>query len=399
MNVRPAEHPQIDAPRTRAPARTGNHGPFTRLLAVFFKEFVQMRRDRITFAMMIMLPVVQTLLLGYAINTDPRHLPTVVELRDDGPLVRDIVAGLVNSSYFNIKATTKDPAVADAMLRSGRANFLLIVPEHFEEKLVRGERPELLFAADASDPVAAGGPVGALSLIIQTALTHDFSGPLATLAPAPPPYNLVIHRRYNPAGITAYNIVPGLLGIILTMTLVMITAIAITREAERGTLETLLATPVKPYEVMIGKTTPYILVAVIQITLVLLAADFLFHVPFTGSTLALAAGLFLFVCTNLLLGFLISTAVRTQMQAMQMTFMIFLPSMLLSGFLFPFAAMPGWAQAIGQCVPITHFLRIVRKVMLKGAGLADIATDIWPLATILIVIAGLALIRYRRTLD
>lgn len=398
MNVHPAEHSPAEAPETRA-ARAQKKTRFSRLLAVFFKEFVQMRRDRITFAMMIMLPVVQTLLLGYAINTDPRHMPTVVELRDDGPLVRDIIAGLVNSSYFDITATTKDPAEADAMLRSGRANFLLIVPEHFEEKLVRGERPELLFAADASDPVAAGGPVGALSVIVQRALAHDLSGPLAGLAPTPAPYDLVIHKRYNPAGITAYNIVPGLLGIILTMTLVMITAIAITREAERGTLETLLSTPVKAYEVMIGKTTPYILIAVIQITLVLLAAAFLFHVPFTGSSLALAVGLFLFVCTNLLLGFLISTAVRNQMQAMQLTFMIFLPSILLSGFLFPFAAMPVWAQWIGECVPITHFIRIVRKVMLKGAGLADIAGDLWPLALILIAIATLALIRYRRTLD
>ncbi len=399
MNVRPAEHPEVAAPQTRTSMRARNHSPFTRLLAVFFKEFVQMRRDRTTFAMMIMLPVVQTLILGYAINTDPRHLPTVVELRDDGPLVRDIVAGLVNSSYFDIKATTKDPAIADAMMRSGQANFILIVPEHFEEKLIRGERPELLFAADASDPVASGGPVGALSTIVQRALAHDLKGPLAKLAPTPAPYNLVIHKRYNPAAITAYNIVPGLLGIILTMTLVMITAIAITREAERGTLETLLSTPVKPYEVMIGKTTPYILVAAIQIALVLLAAYFLFHVPFTGSSVALVVGLVLFVCTNLLLGFLISTAVRNQMQAMQLTFMVFLPSVLLSGFLFPFAAMPGWAQAIGECVPITHFIRIVRKVMLKGASLADIGTDLWPLVVILIAIATLALIRYRRTLD
>ncbi|MFZ1989858.1 MAG: ABC transporter permease, partial [Alphaproteobacteria bacterium] len=354
---------------------------------------------RITFAMMIMLPVMQTLLLGYAINTDPRHMPMVVELRDDGPFVRDIISGLVNSSYFNVTATTKDPAEADAMLRSGQANFLLIVPDHFEEKLIRGERPELLFAADASDPVAAGGPVGAVATVVQRALAHDLTGPLAKLAPTLAPYDIVVHRRYNPAGITAYNIVPGLLGIILTMTLVMITAIAITREAERGTLETLLSTPVKPYEVMIGKTVPYIFVAAIQISLVLAAARLLFDVPFTGSAIALSIGLLLFVCANLLLGFLISTAVRTQMQAMQMTFMIFLPSMLLSGFLFPFAAMPTWAQAIGECVPITHFIRIVRKVMLKGAGLGDIAGDLWPLLVILAVIAGLALIRYRRTLD
>jgi len=398
MNVRPAEHPQIKSPSSETLRARANR-PLSRLLAVFFKEFVQMRRDRITFAMMIMLPVMQTLLLGYAINTDPRHMPLVVELRDDGPFVRDIVSGLVNSTYFKIKATTKNPAEADAMLRSGEANFLLVVPDHFEEKLVRGERPELLFAADASDPVAAGGPVGAVTAIVQTALAHDLSGPLAKLAPTLAPYNLVIHRQYNPAGITAYNIVPGLLGIILTMTLVMITAIAITREAERGTLETLLSTPVKPYEVMIGKTVPYILVAIVQISLVLLAARLLFHVPFTGSAFALCLGFLLFVCTNLLLGFLISTAVRTQMQAMQMTFMIFLPSMLLSGFLFPFAAMPVWAQAIGECVPITHFIRIVRKVMLKGAGLADITGDLWPLVVILFVIATLALIRYRRTLD
>ena len=376
-----------------------NNGASSRLMAVFFKEFVQMRRDRLTFAVMILMPVMQLLLFGYAINTDPRNMPAVVELRDDGPLVRDILAALKTSTYFKIIAEVNDSRVADAMLRSGHANFLIIVPEDFERKLVRGERPQLLFAADASDPVASGGAVGAMTEIVRVALSHDLKGPLGYLAPGQPPIDIVFHRRFNPAGITSYNIVPGLLGVILTITLVMITAIAITREAERGTLETLLSTPVRPLEVMIGKTVPYIFVAAIQVSLVLAAAQLLFNVPFTGGLMTLSAGIFLFICVNLLLGFFISTLARTQMQAMQMTFFLFLPSMLLSGFIFPFAAMPVWAQWIGQAVPITHFLRIVRKVMLKDAGFADITGDLLPLGAILVVLAVAALVRYRRTLD
>ena len=372
---------------------------WARVFAVFLKELVQMRRDRPTFAIMIMIPVVQLVLFGYAINTDPRHLPAVVEMRDDGPLTRSFLASLRASSYVDIVAVTPRADEADAMLRSGRATFLISIPEGFERRLVRGEHPEILLAADASDPVAAGGAVGAVQAIAQQAFTRDFQGSLAFLAPAPPAYQIIVHRRFNPAGITAFNIVPALLGVILTMTMVMITSIALTRETERGTMENLLATPVRPIEVMIGKTTPYVGVGAIQVVIVLLVATLLFRIPFTGSLAAFLVAVSLFIFANLMLGYLISTVARTQMQAMQMTFFVFLPSILLSGFMFPFRAMPVWAQAIGECIPITHFLRIVREIVLKGAGFPDITTDLLELLVILGVLSTLALARFRRTLD
>lgn len=372
---------------------------WSRVFAVFLKELVQMRRDRPTFAIMIMMPVMQLVLFGYAINTDPRHLPAVVELREDGPMTRAFLSSLTQSTYVDLVAVTQRENEAEAMLRSGEATFLIVVPEGFERRLVRGERPQILIAADASDPVAAGGALSAIERIAQSAFAPDFEGALSFLARGPPPYDIVVHRRYNPAGISAFNIVPALLGVILTMTMVMITSIALTRETERGTMENLLATPVRPIEVMIGKTTPYIFVGAIQVALVMGMAAFLFHIPFTGSVLAFLAGVTLFIFANLMLGYLISTLARTQMQAMQMTFFVFLPSILLSGFMFPFRAMPVWAQTIGEALPITHFLRIVREVVLKDAGFADIAGDLWPLTLILLVLAALALLRFRRTLD
>ncbi len=372
---------------------------WSRVFAVFLKELVQMRRDRPTFAIMIIMPVMQLVLFGYAINTDPRHLPAVVEMREDGPMTRAFLASLRVSTFVDIVAVATREEDGEAMLRSGGASFLISIPEGFERKLVRGERPQILVAADASDPVAAGGAIGAIERIAQQAFATEFEGPLGFLARAPPPYDIVIHRRYNPAGITAFNIVPALLGVILTMTMVMITSIALTRETERGTMENLLATPVRPLEVMIGKTTPYIGVGAVQVAIVMIVAIVLFQIPFTGSVLAFLAAVALFIFANLMLGYLISTAARTQMQAMQMTFFVFLPSILLSGFMFPFRAMPGWAQAIGEALPITHFLRIVREVVLKGAGFADIVGDLWPLTLILFALASLALLRFRRTLD
>jgi ABC-2 type transport system permease protein len=372
---------------------------WSRVFAVFLKELVQMRRDRPTFAIMLMVPVMQLVLFGYAINTDPRHLPAVVELREDGPMTRAFLASLSASTYVDIVAVTHRAEEGEAMLRSGQITYLISIPEGFERRLVRGERPQILIAADASDPVAAGGALGAIERIAQSAFAPEFEGPLSFLARAPPPYEIVVHRRYNPEGATAFNIVPALLGVILTMTMVMITSIALTRETERGTMENLLATPVRPLEVMIGKTTPYIGVGAVQVAIVLLVATTLFRIPFTGSFLAFLIAVTVFIFANLMLGYLISTVARTQMQAMQMTFFIFLPSILLSGFMFPFRAMPGWAQAIGEALPITHFLRMVREIVLKDAGFTDIVGDLLPLTLILLVLATLALLRFRRTLD
>lgn len=370
-----------------------------RIYAVFLKELVQMRRDRPTFAIMIMVPIMQLTLFGFAIDTDPRQLPTAVELRDDGPLTRSLLASMRQSDYFRIVDIVGTDAEGERLLKSGKASFLVVVPENFERDFVRGERPQILLAADATDPVASAGPVGAMREIAARALRPELDRLPARLGPRPDPVELVVHRQYNPSGVTSFNIVPGLLGVILTMTLIMITAIALTREVERGTIESLLSTPVRASEVMIGKTTPYILVGAIQALIVLAAGRWVFKIPFYGDLGPFLLAVTLFIFTNLMLGYLISTVARTQMQAMQMTFFVFLPSILLSGFMFPFAAMPGWARAIGECLPITHFLRIVREVMLKGAGLAEIRGDLWPIAVILTVLAGASLLRFRRTLD
>ncbi len=372
---------------------------WARIAAVFLKELVQMRRDKMTFGIMLAMPIVQLILFGYAINTDPRHMPAVIEMREDGPLTRAFLASLHASSYVDIVAIVTNGEDGDKLLRSGEANFLISIPEGFERRLVRGERPQILLAADASDPVAAGGAIAAIQQVAQSAFAPSFEGPLAGLARAPPPYEIVVHRRYNPAGVSAFNIVPALLGIILTMTMVMITSIALTRESERGTMENLLATPIRPIEVMIGKTTPYVLVGALQVGIVLLMAHFLFRIPFTGSPLAFTIGVALFIFANLMLGYVISTIARTQMQAMQTAFFVFLPSILMSGFMFPFKAMPMWAQWIGEALPITHFLRIVREVVLKDAGMGDITNDLGPLAIITLVLASIALLRFRSTLD
>ena len=365
---------------------------FSRILAMIGKEFIQMLRDRLTFGMMVGIPVMQLLLFGYAINTDPRHLPTLVEMGDNGPASRAILQGMETSNYFDLIGVTRSRAETDTALQTGEALFVVTIPPDFERDLLRGERPQILLDTDASDPVAAGAGTGAFPSIVQETLQ-----PL--LGDMTPPVETVIHRRYNPAGRTALNIVPGLLGVILTMTMAMMTSMALTREAERGTLETLLATPTRPYEVMIGKITPYVFVGFIQVVIMLAGARFLFGVPFLGSVPAFVICVSLFILVNLSLGFLFSTVARTQMQAMQMTFFVFLPSILLSGFMFPFAGMPVWAQTLGQALPTTHFIRAVRAIMLKGAELGDVVPEIWPLAVIFAVIATVAMLRYRRTLD
>ena len=372
---------------------------FSRIAAVFIKELVQMRRDRPTFAIMIMVPIMQLALFGFAINTDPRHLPAAVELRDDGPLTRSFLASLKQSTYLEITEIVHSAAEGEDLLRSGRVNFLIVIPENFETQFVRGERPEILIAADASDPVAAGGVVGSVGEIARRAFAPELDRLPVKLRGGASPYNIVVHRQYNPEGVTAFNIVPGLLGVILTMTMTMITSIALTRERERGTYEALLSTPVRPLEIMVGKTTPYIIVGAIQASIILLAARFVFHIPFMGDVGAFLLVIAVFILTNLMLGYLISTVAKTQMQAMQMTFFVFLPSILLSGFMFPFRAMPAWARVIGEGIPNTHFLRMVREIMLKGAGMRDISGDLAPLVVILFVLAAIALLRFQRTLD
>jgi len=370
-----------------------------RFIAILAKEFIQMRRDHVTFAMMIGLPVMQLLLFGFIINSDARHLPTLVELNDDGPLVRAVISGMQVSDYFDIQGAVSGVGNGEQALREGRASFVVVFPDDFERDVVRGLRPDVLVVADASDPSAVGGAVGALGGIMQGAMAETFSGPLARLAPSPAPFGVTVHRMYNPEGKTSTNIVPGLLAIILSMTLVMMTAVAIVKESERGTMEMLIATPVRPLEVMLGKILPYVFVGYVQTGVFLLTGLTLFDVPFEGSWWAFFVGFNLFIVVNLALGFLISAVARSQMQATQLSIFTILPSVLLSGFLFPFAAMPEWAQILGNIVPATHFLRVVRAVMLKGGDIGDIAGPLWALAAILLVFSAIAISRYRRTLD
>ncbi|NOZ31511.1 MAG: ABC transporter permease [Alphaproteobacteria bacterium] len=370
-----------------------------RFMAVLIKEFIQMRRDRVTFAMIIGVPIMQLILFGYAINSDPKNLPTLVEMADSGPVARAVISGMANSEYFDFIGVVTGIGEGEEALRSGRANFVVVIPPHFERDIIRRQSPSLLLVADASDPTAAAGAVGAMNAIVDVAMREVLIGPLAAAARAPPPFSVIVHRQFNPEGRTSTNIVPGLLAIILSMTMVMITAIAIVREAEKGTMETLIATPVRPIEVMMGKIIPYVLMGYLQTAVFLLAAQQMFAVPFEGSAFAFFVGFNLYLLVNLALGFLISTVARNQMQAMQISFFTLLPTILLSGFMFPFAGMPGWAQTIGTAIPATHFLRLVRKVMLKGAGMADVSGDMMAIAIIMIVIVTAALLRYRQTLD
>ncbi|CAN7178583.1 ABC transporter permease [Phenylobacterium sp. LjRoot225] len=370
-----------------------------RVLAVMVKEFKQLTRDRLTYAMMLAIPIVQLTLFGFAINSEPRHLPTAVLIQEDSRFARSLVAGLKNSRYFDFVAQARSPAELDAMIRRGEVQFAITVPGDFTRRVVRGDHAQILVEADATDPSATGGAVAALAALPQQALAHDLKGALSPQAQGAAPFEVVIHNRYNPEAITAYNIVPGLLGVILSLTLVMMTALSVTRESERGTMETLLATPLEPIEVMVGKLAPYVLVGLVQTGVVLTMAKLLFHVPMANLGLGLMLGVALFIVGSLALGFLISTVARSQLQAMQMSFFYMLPSILLSGFMFPFRGMPLWAQAIGQVIPVTHFLRVVRGALLKGQGLADQWRELLALLAFVCVVAALAMIRYRRTLD
>jgi len=371
-----------------------------RFVAIALKEFIQMRRDRLTFGMMVGVPLMQLVLFGFAINTDPKQMRTALRCSDEGPFARSVVRAMTASGYFQFTGRLPDDAAATRALELGEVQFVLHLPAGFERDLVRGRRPVVLLEADASDPAATSNAISALQTLAARALEHDLLGPLARPAmEGAAPFDLRIHRRYNPEGITQYNIVPGLMGVVLTMTMVIITALAITRERERGTMENLLSTPVHPLEVMLGKLVPYVLLGYIQVTLILCAAKFLFRVPVMGSVPLLLASVLVFIVANLSVGILFSTIAKNQLQAMQMAFFFFLPSILLSGFMFPFRGMPQWAQWLGEVLPLTHFLRVVRGILLKGNGPAEVVHHLWPIALFVVVVVSLGLKRYRRTLD
>ena len=375
--------------------------PFSvfRFWAIVVKEFIQMRRDRVTFGMMIGIPLIQLVLFGFAINADPKHLPTVVLLADYGPHGRTLLQAIRNSNYFEFIREVETEQEADQVLARGEAQFVINIPPNFSRDVLRGEHPSILVEADATDPAATGNAIGSLRVLVTTALQQDLKGALAYMARGDDPIELRVHARYNPEAITQYNIVPGLMGVVLTMTMVMITGLAITRERERGTMENLLSMPTRPFEVMIGKVLPYILVGYIQVILILVAAHFLFGVPVSGNIPMLFVSALVFIVANLAMGITFSTLAQNQLQAMQLSFFFFLPSLLLSGFMFPFRGMPQWAQSIGEALPLTHFLRIVRGIMLKGNGVEEVVLQLWPIALFAVVVLAIGVKRYRQTLD
>lgn len=371
----------------------------TRWWSIVLKEFLQLRRDRVTFGMIVGLPIIQLALFGFAINTDPKHMPTAVIIGDNSAFSRSFIAAMKNSAYFNFVETLPDEEAGRRALAQGRVQFVLNVPVDFSKKLIRGERPSLLVEADATDPTATNTAVAALSGLVQPVADKDLTGALAHLNGAPAAFDVKVHNLYNPEGITQYNVVPGLMGVILTMTLVMMTGLAITRERERGTMENLLATPVLPVEVMTGKIVPYVIIGLIQASIILVATRFVFHVPFVGSAIAIYLAALLFIAANLTVGITLSSLARNQLQAMQLTVFYFLPNILLSGFMFPFSGMPAWAQFIGNLLPLTYFNRLIRGIVLKGNGWEDLWPSVWPMALFTVIVMGIALRFYRRTLD
>jgi ABC-2 type transport system permease protein len=372
---------------------------FRRIMALLVKEFLQMRRDRLTLGMIVGVPLMQLFLFGFAINLNPKDLPTAIAIDDPGRFARSVVAALENSSYFHVVTETNDPRAARRLLQEGKVLFVVEVPVNFTRDIVKGAAPDLLVEADATDPASGSYALAAFNTLATTALRDDLVGPLAARAQGPPPFNVVSHLLYNPESITQYNIIPGLLAVILTMTMVLMTCLALTRERERGTYENLLAMPATPLEIMIGKIAPNILVGAVQSAIILLLAKFVFDVPMIGSLWLLAGALAIYIIANLAVGYTFSTVAQNQLQAMQMTMFFLLPAILLSGFAFPFMGMPGWARWVGEVLPATHFLRVVRGILLKDNGWPEIWPDLWPLFLFTFAAGTFALLRFRRTLD
>lgn len=372
---------------------------FGRLLAIMIKEFIQVRRDRMTFATMMVIPLMQLVMFGFAINSDPKGLATAVLAASHGQFDRSLIAAMQASGYFRVVDTANSEAEAERMLAQGLVQFVVNVPPGFSRDVARGDRPSFLVEADATDPVATANALFALQKLANSALDRDLRGALGNLRSQAPPFELKLHRRYNQEGISQYNIVPGLMGVVLTMTMVMMTALAVTRERERGTMENLLVMPLRPIEVMLGKIAPYIVIGYVQVALILIAAKAIFGVPMVGSLFLLSLCIVIFIAANLAVGFTLSTVARNQLQAMQLSFFYFLPSILLSGFMFPYRGMPLWAQTLGEALPLTHFMRIVRGIMLKGNGVAEVAPEVGALAVITALMVALAMRRYRETLD
>lgn len=379
------------------PTVRGMAGSWQRIAAMVFKEVRQMLRDSGTVGMMLAMPLLQLMIFGFAINSDPRHLPLAIEVNDVSVFSRSIDAALRNTTYFDVQRVVSAPGEGERLLQQGDVQFVVTIPADFSRDLVKGRRPQLLVTADATDPAATGPALSAIAQAVDSALAHDLIGPLAVRAQGPSPVEVVLHRSYNPEGITSHNTVPGLLAVVLSMTMVMLTSLSVTREVEQGTMENLLATPLRPVEVMVGKIVPYLIIGMVQMMVILAAAHFVFHVPFAGSVLLTVASTLLFMVTSLALGFMLSTIATSQLQAMQMSFFYMLPSILLSGFAFPYRGMPVWAQTLGEILPTTHYLRLVRGIMLKGWTYGDALPQMAVLAGMLVLLGTIAVRRYQDT--
>lgn len=378
---------------------TGERFSFFRLWGLIIKEFTQLKRDRSTFALVIMLPIVQLILFGLAINTNPKYLPSALINSDNGPFARTLIHELENTQYFSFNHYPKTEDDAEHLMATHQVLFSLTIPPDFSHQLVRGEKPSAVLEVDGTDPVSVAYAVSASNTLMNTVFQYDLKGPLANLNPTTIPASIRVHTKYNPSGITQYNIIPGLLGTVLTMTFVMVASMALTRERERGTMESLLSTPILPIEVIIGKSTPFIIVGYMQVLIVILLAIYFFHIPLLGSLTLLLLMALPFILANLFVGIMISTIAKSQLEASQVSIFFFLPSMLLSGFAFPFKGMPIWAQWIGNVLPLTHFINIVRGIMLKGIGMREVWVDLWPLLLFMLTMLVIALKRYRQTLD
>jgi ABC-type multidrug transport system permease subunit len=370
---------------------------FRRFLAVLNKETLEMRRDKATIGLTVMLPLIQLFLFGYALNANPRHLPTGVLAAEESRYTRDLEAALNNTGYFDLRRFSSEQQ-AEGALKRGEVLFVVNIPPGFTRDVDTGRRPSILMDADATDPTAIAQASAAVNALNSSAFQRDLPVALQNLANSAP-FQVMVHARYNPEAITALNVVPALIGVILSFSTVVITALSMTREREAGTMENLLSMPVRPLEVMMGKIMPYVGLGYVQVFLILAVAVAVFGVPVHGSIPLLLAVLGLFIACNLALGFTFSTIARTQMQAQQMAQFVLLPSMMLSGFIYPFAGMPLWARAIGEVLPLTHIIRICRGILLKGNGFADILPDVWPMAVFAAIATTVAVLSYRETLD
>lgn len=376
-----------------------NNFSILRLWAMIIKEFIQIRRDKPTIIMMMAIPLIQLIMFGFAINTNPKNLPTALVAADNSNYTRLFLQALKNSDYFKFISPEKTINEAEVLMQENKIQFIIYIPENFTRNLIAGKKPQILAEVDATDPVSSGNAVSALTTLINTVFNPLLIGNLTPLRATAPPVELITHLKYNPLIITQYNIIPGLLGVVLTMSMAFVTALAMTRERERGTMENLLATPTRPVEIIIGKIIPYILIGYVQATLILCAARFIFHIPIEGSLLLLFIACLPFIAANLAVGLTFSTLAKNQLQAINGAMFFFLPSILLSGFMFPFRGMPTWAQYVGEILPLTHFVRIVRGILLKGNGVLEIWPDVWPILLFAIVAIAIGILRFRRTLD